>query len=78
MTYGPSSQEVPMRARLLGFTVALVLTALGLIGPAAQAAAPLPRVDEKTCTEGHGTVEYDSATGLWTCIDGKYDGEPID
>lgn len=60
-----------MRTRLLGFTAAVILAALGAMGPVAQAA------DGPTCVAGHGTVEYDSSTGLWTCMGGKHDGEPI-
>ncbi|MEV6954400.1 hypothetical protein [Streptomyces sp. NPDC051183] len=66
-----------MRARLLGFAAAVVLAALGVIGPVAQAA--VPAIDGPTCVADKvGKVEYDSSTGLWTCIGGKYDGEPID
>ncbi|MEV0410454.1 hypothetical protein AB0I68_06455 [Streptomyces sp. NPDC050448] len=66
-----------MRTRLLGFTAAVILAVLGVMSPAAQAA--VPAVDAHTCTDvGKGSVEYNSATGLWTCIGGKYDGEPID
>ncbi|MFF1337269.1 hypothetical protein ACFVYT_05020 [Streptomyces sp. NPDC058290] len=64
-----------MRRRLLGFIAAAVLAVLGVMGPAAQAA--VSDVDVETCTKGGGTSEYESATGLWTCIDGRYNGEPI-
>ncbi|GEC07103.1 hypothetical protein SSP24_47580 [Streptomyces spinoverrucosus] len=64
-----------MRTRLLGLTAAVILAALGAMGPVAQAA--VPAVDGPTCVAGHGTVEYDSSTGLWTCMGGKHDGEPI-
>ncbi|MCX5146630.1 hypothetical protein OHB36_07465 [Streptomyces sp. NBC_00320] len=69
-----------MRKRLLGFIAALMLAVLGLMGPAAQAAVSVsvPAVDEPKCMKAKGTVEYESATGLWTCIGGTYDGEPID
>ncbi|MEV6727467.1 MULTISPECIES: hypothetical protein [unclassified Streptomyces] len=65
-----------MHTRLLGFAAAVILAVLGVMSPAAQAAAPA--VDAPTCLAGRGTVEYNSATGLWTCIDGEHDGEPID
>lgn len=65
-----------MRTRLLGFATAVILAVLGIMSPAAQAAAPA--VDTPTCLAGTGTVEYNSATGLWTCIGGEHDGEPID
>ncbi|MER7465833.1 hypothetical protein [Streptomyces sp. NPDC097981] len=64
-----------MRTRLLGLAAAVVLAALGITGPAAQAAAPA--VNGPTCRSHHGSVEYESSTGLWTCIGGPYDGEPI-
>ncbi|MFG2119922.1 hypothetical protein [Streptomyces sp. NPDC048710] len=64
-----------MRTRLLGFTAALVLAALGAMSPVAQAA--VPAVDAQKCVTGGGSVEYDSDAGLWTCIGGKYDRDPI-
>ncbi|MFG2985207.1 hypothetical protein ACGFYQ_28765 [Streptomyces sp. NPDC048258] len=64
-----------MRRRLLGFTAAVILTALGAMGSVAQAA--VPGVDGQTCMSGGGTVEYDSDTGRWICVDGKYNDEPI-
>ncbi|MGW7100067.1 hypothetical protein [Streptomyces sp. NPDC054838] len=64
-----------MRTRLLGFVSALVLAALGATVPAAQAA--VPTATGPACVAGKGKVVYDSGTGLWTCIGGKYDGEPI-
>ncbi|MEU6867263.1 hypothetical protein ABZ924_29125 [Streptomyces sp. NPDC046876] len=66
-----------MRRRLLGFAAAVALAALGITCPVAAQAAVTPAVDARTCTAHHGSVEYDSATGLWTCIGGTYDGEPI-
>ncbi|MFE5806003.1 hypothetical protein [Streptomyces sp. NPDC056491] len=65
-----------MRTRLLGFTTAVVLAVLGAAVPAAQAAA-VPAVTGPTCIKGQGTVEYDSTTGLYTCIGGTYDTELI-
>ncbi|MFE4639242.1 hypothetical protein ACFRJ1_38480 [Streptomyces sp. NPDC056773] len=68
-----------MRRRILGFTAALVLAVLGTAAPGAQAAVPVvtgPECERQTAN-GKGAVEYDSATGLWTCIGGWYDGEPI-
>ncbi|MFD7630748.1 hypothetical protein ACFV7Q_32800 [Streptomyces sp. NPDC059851] len=68
-----------MRTRLVGFAgfvAAVMLGALGATGTVAQ--ADEPAVEARTCMAEGGTVEYDSATGLWTCIDGKFDGEPID
>lgn len=64
-----------MRARILAFTAALVLAALGAAVPVAQAA--VPTIPGPTCEAKKGTVEYDSGTGLWTCIGGEHDGEPI-
>ncbi|WP_329192085.1 MULTISPECIES: hypothetical protein [unclassified Streptomyces] len=64
-----------MRTRLLGFISALVLAALGAAVPVAQAAAPA--VTGPACVAAHGKVVYDSGTGLWTCIGGRYDDEPI-
>lgn len=52
-----------MRTRLLGFTAALLLAALGAMGPTAQAAVPaVPAIDGPTCVQGGGTVEYDSGS----------------
>ncbi|WP_030718959.1 hypothetical protein [Streptomyces sp. NRRL F-2580] len=64
-----------MRARLLGFTAALVLAALGATVPVAQAA--VPAVTGPVCVDGSGTVEYDSTAGQWICLGGAYDGELI-
>ncbi|MFD9305449.1 hypothetical protein ACFWCB_22820 [Streptomyces sp. NPDC060048] len=64
-----------MRTRLLGFITAVVLAVLGAMSPAAQAA--VSDVDVNTCTKGGGSSEYESATGLWTCIGGAHDSEPI-
>ncbi|MFJ6052387.1 hypothetical protein [Streptomyces sp. NPDC092307] len=64
-----------MRTRILAFAAALALAALGVAVPVAQAAAPA--ADGPTCTAGKGAVEYDSATGRWTCNGGAYDGELI-
>lgn len=71
-----------MRRRFLGFTAALVLAVVGTTtatASVAQAAAPAVTGPEcvAVTAEGQGTVEYDSSTALWTCIGGKYDGEPI-
>lgn len=64
-----------MRTRLLGFISAVVLAVLGATVPAAQAAAPA--VTGPECTRSHGSVEYISTTGLYTCIGGAYDSELI-
>ncbi|WP_042802220.1 hypothetical protein [Streptomyces sp. C] len=64
-----------MRTRLPGLVAALVLAALGVAAPAAQAAAPA--VDGPTCVAHDGSVEYDSVSGLWICVGGRYDGESI-
>ncbi|MFJ3724244.1 hypothetical protein ACIPYQ_16940 [Streptomyces sp. NPDC090045] len=64
-----------MRARLLGFTAALVLAVLGATAPVAQAA--VPAVTGPACADGDGTVEYDSTAGQWICLGGTYDGELI-
>ncbi|MFF2790572.1 hypothetical protein ACFVT6_28105 [Streptomyces sp. NPDC058049] len=64
-----------MRTRILAVTAALVLAALGTAVPVAQGA--VPTVAGPTCEHGRGTVEYDSATGVWNCVGGKYDGERI-
>ncbi|MCP3754001.1 hypothetical protein [Streptomyces sp. TBY4] len=69
-----------MRRRILGFTAALALAVLGTSAPGAQAAVPVvtgPECVRETVDYGKGSVEYDSSTGLWTCIGGRYDGEPI-
>ncbi|MFD9481349.1 hypothetical protein [Streptomyces nojiriensis] len=64
-----------MRTRILAFAAALVLAALGVAVPVAQAAAPaIPR---PTCTAAGGAVEYDPTTGQWTCSGGVHDGELI-
>lgn len=65
-----------MRTRLPGFLAAVILAVFGIAGSVAQAA--VPGIDGKECVAGKGTVEYDSGTGLWTCVGGKYDGKPID
>ncbi|MET9883793.1 hypothetical protein ABZZ20_11730 [Streptomyces sp. NPDC006430] len=64
-----------MRIRLLGFTAAVILAVLGAMGPVAQAAAP--GVDGQKCTTGGGSVEYNSSSGLWTCVGGQYSGESV-
>ncbi|MFE4258794.1 hypothetical protein [Streptomyces sp. NPDC056883] len=65
-----------MRRRILGFTAALVLAVLGTAVPATSAVAPT--VTGAECIADQvGTVEYDSGTGLYTCIGGAHDGEPI-
>ncbi|MFJ8012607.1 hypothetical protein [Streptomyces sp. NPDC096339] len=64
-----------MRRRILGFTAALVLAVLGSAAPAAQANAPT--VTGPECVRQKGTLHYDSATALWTCIGGTHDGESI-
>lgn len=64
-----------MRTRFFGLLAAALLAALGAMGPAAQAATPV--IDGPTCVQGGGTVEYDSASGLWICVKGHYDGESI-
>ncbi|MGW6980335.1 hypothetical protein ACWGE1_12935 [Streptomyces sp. NPDC054932] len=64
-----------MRTRILAVTATLVLAALGAAVPAAQGA--VPTVPGPTCEVGGGTVEYDSAVGVWNCVDGEYDGERI-
>ncbi|THA44958.1 hypothetical protein [Streptomyces sp. A1136] len=64
-----------MRTRIIGFISALVLASLGAAVPVAQAV--VPTATGPACVAGKGRVVYDSGTGLWTCIGGKYDGEPI-
>ncbi|MFG2977357.1 hypothetical protein ACGFYY_30775 [Streptomyces sp. NPDC048331] len=64
-----------MRTRIPAFAAALVLAALGVAVPVAQAAAPA--IPGPKCTAAHGAVEYDSATGQWTCNGGVHDGELI-
>ncbi|WP_030727630.1 hypothetical protein [Streptomyces sp. NRRL S-237] len=64
-----------MRTRILAFATALVLAALGAAVPVAQAAAPA--VTGTECKASGGTVEYISTTGLWTCLNGGYNGELI-
>ncbi|GAA0292372.1 hypothetical protein GCM10010302_33740 [Streptomyces polychromogenes] len=70
-----------MRTRLAGFTIAVVLAALGPVSPAAHSAVaaptPAPSVDGKTCEDGQGKVVYDSTTGGWVCAGGKQDGKPV-
>ncbi|MEU4358614.1 hypothetical protein [Streptomyces virginiae] len=65
-----------MRARLLGLTAAALFAVLAVTAPAAQAA--VPAIDGQMCTEEGGTVEYESTKGSWVCVDGKYNGKPID
>ncbi|MFF3860552.1 hypothetical protein [Streptomyces sp. NPDC002209] len=65
-----------MRTRVSGLIAAAILAVLGVMGPAAQAAAPAATGAE--CVAGTGSVEYNSATGQWTCIGGTHNGEPID
>ncbi|MGW2268877.1 hypothetical protein [Streptomyces yangpuensis] len=65
-----------MRTRLLALIAAAVLAVLGATTPAAQAAAPA--IDGQMCTDEGGTVEYESTKGSWVCVDGKYNGKPID
>ncbi|MEU9145294.1 hypothetical protein [Streptomyces sp. NPDC048349] len=64
-----------MRTRMLAFTAALVLAALGAAVPVAQSA--VPAVPGPTCESTKGTVEYDSVTGQYVCEGGKHDGERI-
>ncbi|MBT2408107.1 MULTISPECIES: hypothetical protein [unclassified Streptomyces] len=67
-----------MRTRLLGFTAALMLAALGAVGPVAQAAVPaVTAIGGPACVKGGGTVEYDSGAGIWKCVRGSHDGESI-
>ncbi|MFJ9944122.1 hypothetical protein [Streptomyces erythrochromogenes] len=65
-----------MRTRLPALVAAVVLAVLGAIAPTAQAARPA--IDGNTCVGGGGTVEYESTKGSWICVDGSYDGKPID
>ncbi|MFD9478629.1 MULTISPECIES: hypothetical protein [Streptomyces] len=65
-----------MRTRLLGFIAAVMLAGLGALVPAAHAA--VPTIDGQTCMDGGGSVEYESAQGSWICVDGSYNGKPID
>ncbi|MFD6228627.1 hypothetical protein ACFWFZ_17340 [Streptomyces sp. NPDC060232] len=65
-----------MRTRLIGLAAAVALAALGAMAPAVQAVAPA--IDGQTCVDGGGTVEYESTRGSWICVDGSYDGKPID
>ncbi|MEW2412389.1 hypothetical protein AB0953_01475 [Streptomyces sp. NPDC046866] len=65
-----------MRKQFLGFIAAAILSVLGAVSTAAAHAAA-PAVDAQTCATGGGSVEYDSSTGLWTCIGGTYDGAAI-
>lgn len=64
------------RTRLLGFITAALLLTFGTMTPVAQAA--VPTIDGQTCMDGGGTVEYESTKGSWICVDGKYNGKPID
>lgn len=65
-----------MRTRILGFIAALVLAVLGTAVPVASAV--VPTVTGPECVADKvGKVEYDSGTGLYTCIGGEHDGEPI-
>ncbi|MFF4425253.1 hypothetical protein ACFY04_31520 [Streptomyces sp. NPDC001549] len=64
-----------MRTRILAVTAALVLAAFGATVPVAQGA--VPTVSGPLCEHRGGTVEYDSATGVWNCVGGTYDGERI-
>ncbi|MFI1949604.1 hypothetical protein ACH46F_37880 [Streptomyces virginiae] len=64
-----------MSTRILAFATALVLAALGATVPVAQAAAPA--ITETQCKDSGGSVEYVSTTGLWTCVNGGYNGELI-
>ncbi|WP_158943626.1 hypothetical protein [Streptomyces sp. NRRL S-378] len=69
--------EILMRTRLLEITAALVLTVFGALAPAAHAAT-VPAIDGDKCIQGKGSVEYESTRDSWVCVDGMYDGEPID
>ncbi|WP_371614352.1 hypothetical protein [Streptomyces sp. NBC_00454] len=65
-----------MRRSILGFSAALVLAVFGAAVPVASAV--VPAVTGPACiADKVGKVEYDSSTGLWTCIGGEHDGEPI-
>ncbi|MFG2293955.1 hypothetical protein [Streptomyces sp. NPDC048603] len=68
-----------MRRRLLGFTAAVILAALGPIVPVAHATVvaqvPPPPVDGQMCEDGGGVVLYDS--GSWVCVGGAHDGKPV-
>ncbi len=67
-----------MRTRLFGFAAALILAALGSVGPVAHAAAAaIPAVTGPECVEGGGTVEYDAGAGKWTCAGGSHGGESV-
>lgn len=61
-----------MRRRVLGLIAAVVFAVLGTGVHAAQA-----DVDTHTCETTGGHVQYDSSTGLWTCVGGERDGEAI-
>ncbi|PWK74883.1 hypothetical protein BCL76_101617 [Streptomyces sp. CG 926] len=65
-----------MRTRLLGFIAAVILAGLGAAAPVVQAA--VPAIDGQRCMDGGGSVEYESAKGSWICVDGSYNGKPID
>ncbi|MFD0267003.1 hypothetical protein ACFVGY_10445 [Streptomyces sp. NPDC127106] len=71
-----SSSEVPMRTRLIGFIAAVILAAPGAMTHGAQAA--VPAIDGNTCIKGGGSVEYESTKGSWVCVDGDFNGKPID
>ncbi|MCX4959794.1 hypothetical protein [Streptomyces virginiae] len=64
-----------MRTRILAVTATLVLAVLGATVPVAQGA--VPTIAGPTCEYRGGTVEYDSAAGVWNCVGGTYDGERI-
>ncbi|MCX4714397.1 hypothetical protein ACWCYZ_20495 [Streptomyces virginiae] len=64
-----------MRTRILAVSAALVLAVFGAAVPVAQGAAPT--VPGPTCESHDGAVEYDSATGIYNCVGGDYDGERI-
>ncbi|TDU77106.1 MULTISPECIES: hypothetical protein [Streptomyces] len=65
-----------MRTRIPELIAAVILAVLGVMVPAAQAAAPA--VTGPECVAGTGSVEYNSATGQWTCVGGTRNGAPID
>ncbi|MFD5880980.1 hypothetical protein NRK68_09090 [Streptomyces yangpuensis] len=64
-----------MRTRLLALIAAAILAALGVTTPAAQAAVA---IDGQMCTDGGGTVEYESTKNSWICVDGTHNGKSID
>ncbi|MFH7599888.1 hypothetical protein WDV06_33035 [Streptomyces racemochromogenes] len=61
-----------MRRRILGLVAAVVFAVLGVGVHAAQA-----DVSTEKCKATGGMVQYDSSTGLWTCVGGERDGEAI-